>query len=119
MRAPLAGWLELDIMLGNWAAANLAALSEAELKQYQAVIAMENPDLFRWLTGQADPPPEVRGRRRPPPRDACPSPVRDPRSPRPQVDNDLLRKLCADLSAAREPKVTVHSASGFEGKVWE
>ena len=30
-----------------------------------------------------------------------------------------LRKLCTDLCEVREPNVTVRSASGFEGKVWE
>ena len=28
--------------------------------QFQAIIDMENPDLFRWLTGQAPVPDEVR-----------------------------------------------------------
>ena len=34
-RSKQRGWLEMDIMLGNWAAANLPRLQEAELQQFQ------------------------------------------------------------------------------------
>ena len=54
---------------------------------------MENPDLYRWLTGQ-DPVPDT-------------------------VDNPLLRTLCDDLKVIYKPKVTIKSAASFEGKVWE
>ena len=37
-RSKQRGWLEMDIMLGNWAAANLPRLQEAELQQFQEVI---------------------------------------------------------------------------------
>ena len=70
----------MDIMMGNWvrhgcfphpisstepallaqAAANLKTLAEPELHLYQEVIDMENPDLYRWMTGQAPIPAEVR-----------------------------------------------------------
>ena len=36
-----------------------------------------------------------------------------------QVGNPLLVRLCVDLKEAMEPKVTVKSVGGFEGKVWE
>jgi hypothetical protein len=36
-----------------------------------------------------------------------------------EVNNPLLRTLCAELKAAYEPKTTVKSTVGFEGKVWE
>ena len=32
-RSKQRGWLEMDIMLGNWAAANLPRLQEAELQR--------------------------------------------------------------------------------------
>jgi antitoxin CptB len=50
----------MDIMLGNWASANLAKLDSPKLAQFEAVLKLENPDLFKWLTGQAPVPPEVR-----------------------------------------------------------
>ena len=92
-RSKQRGWLEMDIMLGDWAAQNLGGLDHEQLLQFQQIIDMENPDLFRWLTGQ----------------DAVPD----------DLDNPLLLKLCQDLLETREPNVTVRSARSFEGKVWE
>ena len=92
-RSKQRGWLEMDIMLGNWAAANLPRLQEAELQQFQEVIDMENPDLYKMLTGQQAVPDDVA--------------------------NPLLRTLCADLKRDAAPKVTVQSTAAFEGKVWE
>ena len=54
---------------------------------------MENPDLFRWLTGQEAPPADL--------------------------GNPLLTRLCSDLRQDMEPKVTVQSTEKWEGKVWE
>ena len=109
----------MDIMLGNWvrstsyppqlpwdrapsslvsrrcaqARDNLGALDEQDLKLFQQVIDMENPDLYRWLTGQ-DEVPET-------------------------IENKVLHQLCRDLRYTVAPKVTVPSTSSFEGKVWE
>ena len=92
-RSKQRGWLEMDIMLGNWATANLPRLQEAELAQFQQVIDMENPDLYKMFTGQQAVPDDV--------------------------DNPLLRTLCEDLKREAAPKVTVQSTASFEGKVWE
>jgi len=92
-RSKQRGWLEMDIMLGNWAAENLSKLDGTRLQQFQEVIDLENPDLFRWLTGQAEVPAEI--------------------------ENPLLRQLCEDFRHTREPNVSVRSAAPFEGKVWE
>ena len=51
--------------------ADLRTLGEQQLNEFQEIIDMENPDLFKWLTGQA--------------------PVPD------DVGNPLLRTLCEDL----------------------
>ena len=83
----------MDIMLGNWAGANLQRLEKAELAQFAALLEMDNPDLYKWLTNQEDVPAHV--------------------------DNDLLRQLCAELKETVAPKVTVASTASFEGKVWE
>ena len=92
-RSKQRGWLEMDIMLGNWAAANLQQLEEPELAEFQAVIDMENPDLYKYLTGQ----------------EAVPD----------EVENALLRTLCKDLREQVAAKATVTSTASFEGKVWE
>ena len=41
---------------------NLGALGQEELQQFQDIIDMENPDLYKWLTGQTPVPEEVRCR---------------------------------------------------------
>ena len=72
---------------------NLQGMGPEELQQYQEIIGMENPDLFRWLTGQEEVPAEI--------------------------GNPLLVRLCNDLKSTIEPKATVKSTASFEGKVWE
>lgn len=72
---------------------NLQGMGPEELQQYQEIIDMENPDLFRWLTGQEEVPAEI--------------------------GNPLLIRLCNDLKSTIEPKATVKSTASFEGKVWE
>ena len=41
------------------AAANLEEMDGQGLEQYAEVLAMENPDLYKWLTGKAPVPDEV------------------------------------------------------------
>ena len=83
----------MDIMLGNWAEKNINNLDKLELEHFQALLDLENPDLFKWLTGQ----------------ETVPN----------SVGNPLLEKLCAELASEMAPKVSVASKSKFEGKVWE
>jgi succinate dehydrogenase flavin-adding protein (antitoxin of CptAB toxin-antitoxin module) len=51
------GWLELDLIIGNWAEQNRKSLaSDAELTtEFENLLAVENPDLFKYLTGQMEP----------------------------------------------------------------
>eukprot|EP00658_Telonema_sp_P-2_P050154 TRINITY_DN38200_c0_g1_i1.p2 TRINITY_DN38200_c0_g1~~TRINITY_DN38200_c0_g1_i1.p2 ORF type:complete len:140 (-),score=57.39 TRINITY_DN38200_c0_g1_i1:15-434(-) len=51
-RAKQRGWLEMDLILGDWAATNLVDMEEFQLRQFEEILDMENPDLFKWLTGQ-------------------------------------------------------------------
>lgn len=44
------------------AAENLGRLNDTELTQFQELLDMENPDLFKWLTGQQQVPDDVRVR---------------------------------------------------------
>lgn len=104
-------------------------MGEEELQQFQAIIDMENPDLFRWLTGQTPVPEDVRAHMRTRPRmhtRAAGLPLTRARCCHratcvscAQVGNPLLVRLIGDLNDAMEPKVTVASAKAFEGKVWE
>jgi len=51
------GWLELDLIVGNWAEANRHALATdpALMADFEALLAVENPDLYKYLTGQLEP----------------------------------------------------------------
>jgi len=83
----------MDIMLGNWATENLSRLAEVELDQFAQVLDMENPDLYKMLTGQSTIPAEI--------------------------SNPLLHMVCSDLRDCMAPKISVPSTASFEGKVWE
>lgn len=58
-RSKQRGWLELDLVLGLWAERHVPRMSKVQLDEFEAFLAMENPDLFKWLTGQLEPPGDV------------------------------------------------------------
>ena len=58
-RAKQRGFLELDIIVGGWAERHLPGLSDAELASFGEVLDVENPDLFKWLTGQSETPEQL------------------------------------------------------------
>eukprot|EP00271_Cylindrocystis_brebissonii_P009253 TRINITY_DN23963_c0_g1_i1.p1 TRINITY_DN23963_c0_g1~~TRINITY_DN23963_c0_g1_i1.p1 ORF type:complete len:235 (-),score=33.14 TRINITY_DN23963_c0_g1_i1:75-779(-) len=62
-RSRMRGYLELDLLLGKWAEQNIGHLDEATLNDLVSLLDEENPDLWKWLTGQVEPSPEVAGNR--------------------------------------------------------
>lgn len=60
MRAMRRGMKEMDIILQAYAEANLASMSDAELDQFDQLLAEYDPDLYQWLTGQKEGPEELR-----------------------------------------------------------
>mmetsp|Transcript_602 Transcript_602/g.2018 ORF Transcript_602/g.2018 Transcript_602/m.2018 type:complete len:150 (-) Transcript_602:911-1360(-) len=60
-RSSQRGWLELDVLLGRYAAANLRNISANEqlLEQYEKLLDSEAPDVFQWATAQSEPPAEL------------------------------------------------------------
>ena len=58
-RAKQRGWLELDVLIGNFAETKLPLMNTAELDQFEEVIELENPDLYKWLSGQQPVPAEL------------------------------------------------------------
>lgn len=52
------GTREADLILGSFAAANLAAFDEVRLDRYEALLECPDADLFDWITGRTAPPPE-------------------------------------------------------------
>ena len=51
-RSKQRGLLELDLLIGQYSAANLPNLDMAGLKNAELVLTEENPDLWKWLTAQ-------------------------------------------------------------------
>lgn len=50
------GTKEMDLVLGPFADAHLADLTEAELLAYDALLAENDQDLMAWILGQASAP---------------------------------------------------------------
>jgi len=55
------GTREADLVLGPFAERYLPTFGAAELQQFETFLAQEDPDIFNWLTGQAEPPAPVNG----------------------------------------------------------
>ncbi|OAY30597.1 succinate dehydrogenase assembly factor 2, mitochondrial [Manihot esculenta] len=53
------GFLELDLVLGKWVEEHIFSMNESEIKALMNVLDLENPDLWKWLTGQEQPPEAV------------------------------------------------------------
>ena len=53
MRAWRRGTKEMDLILGPYADARLAAMDAAALDAFEAVLAENDQDLYLWVTGQA------------------------------------------------------------------
>ena len=52
MRSWRRGTKEMDLILGPWADANLAGLSEPETALYDALLEENDQDLLPWVLGQ-------------------------------------------------------------------
>jgi len=56
-RAWHCGIREMDILMGRFADAEIGTVSEAELDELERLIEVPDRDLFRWLTGEDEVPP--------------------------------------------------------------
>ena len=59
MRSWRRGTKEMDLVLGPFADARLAGLSEDDLAVYDALLAENDQDLMAWILGQTAPPPAL------------------------------------------------------------
>ena len=50
------GFAELDLLLGDFACAQLAQLSSTQLAEYQRLLTYDDWDVYAWLVGQTPPP---------------------------------------------------------------
>ena len=57
-RANHRGMKELDLILGRFAEAHLGELSADELKQFEEILQVPDPQMYAWLMGMEDVPAE-------------------------------------------------------------
>ena len=58
-RSVYRGNKENDILLGQFARAHIESFDAEELDQYERLLAAGDNDIFDWVSGQADIPPEA------------------------------------------------------------
>ena len=46
----------MDLLIGGYAAAHLARLTDTEMNQFEIILEVPDQDLLAWLTGQAEVP---------------------------------------------------------------
>ena len=51
------GIREMDLVLGQFADAQIDALSDEELDVYEALLEVPDPEVFKWITQTVDVPP--------------------------------------------------------------
>ena len=52
------GMREMDLIMGGFADARIAALGESELDELERLIEVPDPDLLAWIIGDAEVPPD-------------------------------------------------------------
>ncbi len=59
-RSSQRGWLELDVLLGRWAAAHVPQMHDEEsLAGIEDILDAETPHVLQWVLGHASPPPHL------------------------------------------------------------
>ncbi|KAI4343536.1 hypothetical protein L6164_010875 [Bauhinia variegata] len=58
-RSKQRGFLEWDLVLGKWVEENIHSMNENGVKALIDVLDLENPDLWKWVSGQEQPPESV------------------------------------------------------------
>src|SRR3546814_19562193 len=53
------GTREMDLILGRFADAHIAAMSPEQLDRYAALLENNDPDIYDWLTDRAATPPQT------------------------------------------------------------
>jgi antitoxin CptB len=63
------GMREMDLLMGSFADAHISAFTPGQLDQYEAILQLNDPDVYNWITHVELVPPEQ--------------------------DNEVMRLLCA------------------------
>lgn len=58
-RADHRGFKEMDLFMGQFARAHVPTMTEAQLEEFEAILHMEDQEVYSWITGQGTPPKEA------------------------------------------------------------
>ena len=51
------GTREMDLIMGGFCDAKISELTETEIDEFEILIDLPDDDLYRWVSGEAEPPP--------------------------------------------------------------
>lgn len=60
-RASYRGFKEADILIGAFARAHLPTMSQSDLDEFEALLTLNDRDLYDWATGKEEPPANICG----------------------------------------------------------
>lgn len=55
-RSSYTGTKETDLLLGGFARRHMATLTEAQLESYETLLEIEDPRLYKWISGMEEAP---------------------------------------------------------------
>lgn len=60
-QATYRGFKEADLLIGGFAKAHIADMSEAELDEFEALLKLNDRELYDWATGKREAPANIDG----------------------------------------------------------
>ena len=60
-RSAYTGTKETDLLLGYFAEQNINKLTEKQLDEYEELLTIEDPRLYKWITGMENAPEQYQG----------------------------------------------------------
>lgn len=60
-RASYRGFKEADLLIGGFARAYLGEMSEIDLDEFEALLKLNDRDIYAWATGKTEPPADIIG----------------------------------------------------------
>ncbi|GJL95915.1 MAG: hypothetical protein DHS20C05_23200 [Hyphococcus sp.] len=60
-QATYRGFKEADLLIGGFAKAHLANLTDSELDEFEALLHLNDHDLYNWATGKVERPDDIDG----------------------------------------------------------
>lgn len=60
-RAHYRGFREADLIIGGFAKDNIPEMTETELDEFEALLELNDHDLYNWLMDKGEPPANVKG----------------------------------------------------------